>query len=372
LRYRGADDWHDVVERYTHHGDAWTLVDQAPPEPRIGITIAQDSNVWPQLVATDRETGKHAVITHFNPKLDALELGVLETISWNDADGKKWTGGLIKPVGYQPGRRYPLVIQTHGYRPGEFFVDGHMDFTSGYAAREMANRGLAVLQVEDTGDWDGSRDKLLTLLRPYVSAIDFLDQQGLIDKDKVGIHGFSAYGIHVEQALVSDSIKLAAASVADASEYSAMNAVMWFGMPYPGMMSDERMIGVPFWGDQNVATWVERDPTFHLDRVTSPLLIEDNQTSFPWFDVFARLRRQHRPVEFISLPGGDHVLSQPWQRLTAQEAVLDWYDFWLNGHEDPASAKHEQYARWEKLCDLQIAAKTGRAMFCVPSRSALQ
>jgi dipeptidyl aminopeptidase/acylaminoacyl peptidase len=369
LGYRGADDWHDITDRYVRSDKGWNKVDTGPSNPKVRIAIAQDSNTWPQLVATDSDTGKHATITNFNPQLADLELGHLETVSWTDAYGHNWVGGLIKPVGYEPGHRYPLVIQTHGYRPGEFFVDGHLDFTSGYAAREMANRGIAVIQIDDTGDWDGTREKLVKLVRPYESAVAMLDKAGLIDPDRVGIHGFSAYGIHVEQILTNTNLKIAAASVADASEYSLMNSVMWYGMPYPAMMADERIVGTTLWGDQNVVRWAQQDPTFHLDRISSPLLIEDNQTSFPWFDIFARLKRHHRPVEFISLPGGDHVLFQPWQRLTAQEAVADWYDFWLNGHEDAGSAKRAQYARWEQLCALQKSANPQQTPRCIASNA---
>jgi len=32
---------------------------------------------------------------------------------------------------------------------------------------------------------------------------------------------------------------------------------------------------------------------------------------------------------------------------------VDWYDFWLNDHEDQNATKAEQYARWEKLKKLQ-------------------
>ncbi len=28
---------------------------------------------------------------------------------------------------------------------------------------------------------------------------------------------------------------------------------------------------------------------------------------------------------------------------------VDWYDYWLNGHEDPDPAKAEQYRRWSRL-----------------------
>ena len=52
---------------------------------------------------------------------------------------------------------------------------------------------------------------------------------------------------------------------------------------------------------------------------------------------------------------GEHILQRPWEREISQQGNVNWFDFWLNGHEenDPESA--EQYARWEMLCELQAA-----------------
>ena len=38
----------------------------------------------------------------------------------------------------------------------------------------------------------------------------------------------------------------------------------------------------------------------------------------------------------------------PFTNLSASGNV-DWFDFWLNDHEDPAAEKSEQYARWRQL-----------------------
>ena len=46
---------------------------------------------------------------------------------------------------------------------------------------------------------------------------------------------------------------------------------------------------------------------------------------------------------------------KPLERLASQEMNVDWYDFWLNGHEDPDPAKAEQYARWRHLREIRDA-----------------
>jgi len=55
------------------------------------------------------------------------------------------------------------------------------------------------------------------------------------------------------------------------------------------------------------------------------------------------------------LIGGNtpHILVQPAERYASQQSIVDWFDFWLNNHEEPDPAKTEQYARWRELRKLQ-------------------
>jgi len=61
------------------------------------------------------------------------------------------------------------------------------------------------------------------------------------------------------------------------------------------------------------------------------------------------MRLQDKPVDLLYFRGGAHVLAQPQERRISQEMNVDWYDFWLNGHEDPDPAKRAQYTRWLAL-----------------------
>jgi hypothetical protein len=39
--------------------------------------------------------------------------------------------------------------------------------------------------------------------------------------------------------------------------------------------------------------------------------------------------------------------------MASQQGDVDWFDFWLNGHEDPDPTKADQYIRWRELRNLQ-------------------
>jgi hypothetical protein len=50
-----------------------------------------------------------------------------------------------------------------------------------------------------------------------------------------------------------------------------------------------------------------------------------------------------------------HSVQNPRQLVTIQEATVDWFDFWLNQHEDQTAEKLPQYERWRELRMLQVS-----------------
>ena len=336
---------------YRKRGAGWGEIGgQMPANPsRIQLAVTQSLNTPPEITASDTADGREKVITDLNPELRSVDLGEAEALEWVDEEERKWTGGLLRPPHYDPTRRYPLVILTHGFDPSLFWMDGPEGVPSGYAARALGGRGIVVLQVKDSVGTLGSRRELQIQLGGYEAAMRKLDGMGMIDLSRVGIHGWSRTGYYVQYALVFSGIPFAAASVADPSELGIGQYVALFGFGYPGMVEMERMLGTPLWGDEAAKVWAERDPTFHLDRVQTPLRIEAYKYGLSWWDMYAILRRHNRPVEYWLFPEASHVLFKPYERLTSQEGTVDWYDFWLNGHEDPVPGKQTQYARWREL-----------------------
>jgi dipeptidyl aminopeptidase/acylaminoacyl peptidase len=63
------------------------------------------------------------------------------------------------------------------------------------------------------------------------------------------------------------------------------------------------------------------------------------------------LKDQGKAVDLLYSRSGKHNLRKPLEILAHQELLVDWFDFWLNGHEDPDPSKAEQYSRWRKLRD---------------------
>jgi hypothetical protein len=49
------------------------------------------------------------------------------------------------------------------------------------------------------------------------------------------------------------------------------------------------------------------------------------------------------------IPGGQHILQKPLDRLASQQGVVDWFRFWLQSYDDGAIEKRAQYDRWRMM-----------------------
>ncbi len=347
---------------YRKTGDVWRQVADATSavnDVRPNIIAEQDLNLPPTIVAIDPRTKQKRVLLDLNPEFAGLAFGKVEEISWKDVTGNPVSGALYLPPNYNAGERYPLVIQTHGFEPHTFVIDGsHMTAS---AAQPMASSGIVVLQIKDI-----FLDSLVTPQEPeramsaYENAIEYLDQTGIIDPARVGLVGFSRTCLYVKYALTHSSRHFAAAVVADGVDAGYFQYLMFYNIDPTGAAEFDRIIGGPPYG-AGLSLWLKESPGFLLEKVQSPLQIQalGRESVLNEWEWFAGLRRLDKPVDLLYLPKGTHILVKPWDRLISQEGTLDWFRFWLKGEEDPDPAKADQYTRWRELRKLQQSNEAG-------------
>jgi dipeptidyl aminopeptidase/acylaminoacyl peptidase len=322
---------------------------RVPPKSgsELRVFIQQSLNVPPTLWASDSHTGSEREIWDPNPQLRSLRFGNASVFQWKDRAGREWTAGLIKPVDYAAGKRYPLVIQMYEFDESKFLTDG-TDPTA-FAARELASNGFVVLQIRKKITSLSDEDAQIHL-EAYRSAIENLSKAGLIDPSRVGVVGFSWTCWYVVNALVKSPHLFAAATIAEGFDNSYMQ-YMLFGPGPPNTRDQMEQIrgSSPF--GLGLQRWIRDAPGFHLDRVQTPLRIEAMKpaTILNEWEIYAGLSMQHKPVDMIYFPKGTHIHQKPLDRLESQQGNIDWMRFWLQGYEDPAPEKRAQYALWRKL-----------------------
>ncbi|HEY2470915.1 MAG TPA: hypothetical protein VGI45_24185 [Terracidiphilus sp.] len=324
-------------------------------EKRISLWVRQDLNSPPTLWATDRTTGISREIWDPNPQLQGIERGTASIYQWRDGSGYEWAGGLIKPVGYVPGQRYPLVIQTHGFHPDEFLSDG--SYTTAMAALPLASAGIMVLQVPDRHDHSGTSREATDYIVSFEAAIDQLVAQGMIDPKRVGLTGFSRTCYYVLSALTRDPGRYAAAVVADGVDGSYMEHRLY--QANMGTWDIGIYGGAPT--GRGLGTWVSTAPNFHLDSVKAPLRIEalGPASLLGEWELYSSLREQNKAVDLIYIRDGQHILQKPMDRVASQQGIVDWYRFWLTDQMCSAADTRGWDSRWLEMRELESKRRSG-------------
>lgn len=317
------------------------------PRGNVRVYMKQDLNEVPTLWASDLRTNIARLLWDPNPQLRELAFGQASVLEWKDPSGRDWIGGLVKPVGYVAGHRYPLVLQMYNFHQHEFLTDG--TDPSAFTARHLASAGFVVLQIQKQPNTLSEEDPR-TSLEGYKSAIERLSDEGLIDPHRVGVVGFSWTCWYVINALIKAPKLFAAATIADGLD----NSYVQYMLSSPSNPGVERQMNQikgssPF--GPGLERWVSLAPGFHLDQVQAPVRIEaiDPDSVLQELELYGSLYMQHKPVDMIYFPNGTHIHQMPLERLESQQGNIDWMRFWLQGYEDPDPTKRAEYERWRSL-----------------------
>lgn len=345
-------------EVYEETGSTWTRVlgaeQGAWSQYPLDVSLDEDVNASPKVFVADEKTHRKTLLLDLDPQFDQIQFGNVEAVEWKATDGHQVVGGLYLPPNFTPGTRYPLVIQTHGFNKNRFWIDG--PYSSAFAAQPLAALGFVVLQVGGSSQrgedakYANTPNEAPRQMAGYEGAIDYLDGRGLIDRDRVGIIGFSRTVFHVEYTLTHSKYHITAATVADGFDGGYLNSILWGGQEE----NYSSVIGGPPVG-ASLRLWLRNSPGFNLDNVTAVVRMEDYGSIGPLegWEWFSGLLNLAKPVDFVWLPFGTHLLVKPWERFASLQGNVDWFAFWLKREEARSQSNTRQYDRWEELRTLR-------------------
>jgi len=345
-----------MFEKIDQHWQASPVApSEDPDEPPVAVTLEESKDVPPRIFVTDRPTGRKALLLDLNPQFRDFAFGGVETFRWQAKDGHEVEGGLYYPRDYRAGKRYPLVIQTHGYEEDRFWMNG--PWNSAFAAQPLAAAGIMVLQVGDSTAKGADRNFVNTpqegprRMAAFEGAVDELDRRGLINRDRVGLIGFSRTVFHVAFTLTHSKYPFCAATLADGFDGGYLSYLVWGGFDAVGVNGGEP-------AGTGLRSWLESAPAFNLDKVSTPVRIENYgprsyMGSWEWYSVSTVLGK---PIEFVWIPQGTHLLVKPWERMASQQGNVDWFRFWLSPDAACAAEPEGTCDRWHELRSRQEQA----------------
>jgi dipeptidyl aminopeptidase/acylaminoacyl peptidase len=296
----------------------------------LKVELEQNIHAPPILVASGGACHCRRMIYDPAPELAKLSLGRAEEFSWIDEKGRPWKGALLYPVGYRQGKRYPLVIQPHGYSPQEFLFDGPGGVTSAFAGQPLANAGIMVLQAGEIAEAiTDDRNEGIEVANAWAAAIRELDRRGLIDIGRVGIIGWSRTGYHVAAMMALHPNLVRAATISDAIQYNYTQQMFAAADP----LSEEGIKRVT--GRSPVETgygrWFDSNVFYGLSRSPAALRVEAYGLGslISLWETYAISKQSGHTAELIYFPKGGHILQKPSERLSSQQGNVDWFEKWL-------------------------------------------
>ncbi len=315
------------------------------------VGVSQSVTIPPDLFVMPAKTAPVTLLTDLNPAYRSISLGQAEKVEWINRYGSHCHGKLIKPVNYEAGKRYPLVLMASNF-DGDYFISDS-PYTTAFAPQSLANGGFLVLMAkysdgdkEPTSEFSAGIAFAYDWMSMQESAIDVLAQRGMADKSNVGIVGFSRTSWLTDFTLTHSAYKFTAASSADGGANT-------YGTYFQGnesgyMTALESDYGGPPYG-KTLPNWLEYAPPFKASNVQAPILMESTYVNGV-FEFFVALARQGKAVELYYYPKGAHPLDTPFERLASLQRNVDWFRFWMQGYEGKVpDYDPEQYVRWRRL-----------------------
>jgi len=311
---------------------------------QVLVCVAVEADRPPRLERIDIDTGQRHTL--FDPNA-ALAWRIAQAtparlLRWKDAHGHPFTGQFFAaaPEGSRPPPLFVNYYQCSGFVRG-----GTGDE---WPLASMAASGISALCINNAPPRLDAVERYDQGLSAVGSAIDLLAAAGEIDRERVGMGGLSL-GTEVTLWTVMHSNLLAAASISSAfpSPLAYELRSLYEDTFYPGLRQYWQL-GSP---QETPERWRRLSPVFNLQKVRVPILMQlpeqEYLLSLDWSIPLVK----GRLAELHVFADEAHFKFQPKHKLAVYERNLDWFRFWLQGYEDPAPSKAEQYRHWRTMRD---------------------
>jgi dipeptidyl-peptidase 4 len=175
-----------------------------------------------------------------NPSADEFEILPTEIVQVKASDGTLLYGRMIKPAGFQTGKKYPAVVVVYG-GPGAQYVLNHW---SGLTWDQvLAHKGFVVWQLDNRGSTGRGHAFESVLyhdmgeheLSDQKEGIQYLISQGFVDPQRIGLYGWS-YGGYMTLYTITHAPGLIKAAIAGAPvtnwrNYDTIYTERYMGLP---------------------------------------------------------------------------------------------------------------------------------------------
>ena len=300
------------------------------PGAGVMVYLANDFQHMDDLYVSRLDGRDERQLTQVNADLWAkLDLQSVEKLHYKSGDGLPIDGFFVKPLGWQPGKKYPMVLIVHGGPEGWFGPDWYQEFQM-YAAK-----GYAVFFCNPRGSTSYGEKFERELTTHYadggfedvMAGVDAaLKQYPWIDQNRLGVTGGS-YGGYLTNWIISHTNRFKAAV--------ALRAVS-------NLVNDEGVHDGPYGHRDYFHKFVLDDPEEYWNAsplkyardVHTPVLIMNSDMDFrvpedqgeQWFRA---LQHFGVPCELVLFPRENHNITRTGEPKHLVES-LNWQFYWFD------------------------------------------
>jgi len=258
------------------------------------------------------------------------ELGSVEEIWWESSyDGRRIQGWIMKPPGFDPSKKYPLILEIHG---GPFAAYGDV-----FAAELQlyAAAGYVVLYTNPRGSTSYGAEFGNLIHHAYpshdyddlMSGVDAAIDQGYVDSDQLYVTGGSGGGV-LSAWIVGHTDRFRAAVV-------QKPVINWYSFV---LNAD----GIPFFYKywfpgppwEHMEQYMERSPLSYVGNVTTPTMVINGEVDYrtPISEAqqfYAGLQIAGVPSMLVRIPDASHgIAGKPSDLIGKVQYILAWFEKW--------------------------------------------
>ncbi|HEU4792817.1 MAG TPA: S9 family peptidase [Nitrolancea sp.] len=303
---------------------------------RVAFVASDPLNPGDVAVCAPDGTDEHRLTAVNADLMNAVALSTPEEfrIIGRAGDQGEIHGWIMKPVDFQEGRHYPMVLEIHG-GPHALYANAYFN-----EFQLLAARGYVVVYTNPPGSqgygesfakytqgaW-GEKD-----MPDVMAAVDHVIAQGYVDPNRLGVTGGS-YGGFLTNWIIGHRDRFRAA----VTQRCVSNLASMYGTSDIGFSFGEYEFGGTPWDSPE--QFARLSPITYVKEIRTPLLIIHSEQDYRCpveqaEQLYVALKRLRREVEFVRFPNESHGLSRsgkPEHRVERLERILDWFDRYLSG-----------------------------------------
>jgi dipeptidyl aminopeptidase/acylaminoacyl peptidase len=303
---------------------------QITPDGRTLVYTMQSGSQPVEIYRVLSADPKPVPLTRLNERvLSEYTLPRFEELTTTGADGAAIHTFVLKPEGFDPKQKYPVLFLIHGGPQGAW----HEAWSYRWNPQIFAGAGFVVVMPNPRGstgygqkftddinnDWGG---------KPYediMGVVDHVATQSWADADRFAAAGAS-YGGYMVNWLLGHTQRFKAlvshAGVYDLRSMAGETEELWFPM--------WEFRGMPWENPEAYARW---SPSFYVNEFQTPTLVIHGELDYrvpvgQGLQLFTALQMKRVPSKLVLFPDEGHWVLKPQNSVVWHKNVLDWLTEW--------------------------------------------